>query len=1842
MSLTTLQSWEYLASYGDLINAFGPNVAKASAHYDTFVATHIETRPITFDAWGYLASYDDLISAFHSDVIAAARHYVTYGYNEHRDTNTFDAQAYLNNYSDLQAAFGSNLVKAEEHYVTFGRAEGRNDYTLTAASASSLDASGHVAEGHTVQFTLDTHDLAQGTTFAYAITGAGITLSDLASGTLSGVATVGADGKAIVSVNLAADHTTEGAETLTLTTATHSASIIVDDASPLDPVGTFTLTGDTDIKVAADGINKFIAPQVYTPGGNDRINSLQDEDVLTGTGVNPTLTATLGNYNDNGAGDITPTLIGIETVNVKFTNDAVNNIVLDLQDSDLTLGTATQYLKNVNVTGIASAGSYVANLHAAAVNLSATNTHDLADVTFTYLNNELVGSADTVNLKLTNVNADNLYLGSEKIISQQIETVNIVVESASSAMSVNLGADQRLDTFQTLNINAKASFIIGDDVNGDATGALHDLGYIEENNGFVYGTVGSLKTITVEGAGNVTLASVGNPTGFVLDGAVAGHVATGNIAVNISNAAGDSTARFTTGDGNDTVLVDTHISGYHTVSGGGSVADYADVTLAAGSNEASGNANAADNHAIVYGVVTGKGDDVVIAHDLAITAGISTGDGNDVVTVHELFGSVGAPIIKDYVGATINLGDGNNVANAYNLGEEARIISGSGNDVINLQTVLNDGAGKTVIHADSGTLDADTNSAEVNTGAGDDFVNFTFTGAGLNDLVGFSVIEGLVNGGEGNDEITVTGNKDLDLVLSNSGDVPRVSNVETLTLNSTTAYDAHFKSVFDASGVRTIAINDNNAETADYTVNVNEFDSKLQTINLNHYDGVIRNIFPEVSNWTAFNGDKAVDTLYNLRGTEQINIKALETNLLDPHLQPATGGTWTGISAANDKLGTVYSAGDSATTFAAAFNSDLDVNLRLQTNAIATDVAHVTLLDVATPSDPASSPLDPLDANYDVSIDDIANNDVSAPTGSLGSDLYEALDLKVNGSHNHGVDLNNDFDVTLTVSGTDTKGGNLTLINVDAANIDTTGYEGNVYVGVESTYNHIIKTGIGNDIVRLGDEKAIALGNDSVELGDGNDIVVFNGTGVSTVNHAGLNNLDTVKGGAGNDILAFGGQTSYTPLGQWIGVTLGATEWQNVSGFETIQLSVGQATPESSVHDYSVGFEPHGTHFWLPGQEVFINNGDYVLNITNDLIDANGNDVLHIVNNNVNDAAVTANTNNGTVSLSSCSLIQLAAVSEGDTTLNLLGLNSSNQITYDGAIGDGSAFYVGVGPQSVEALVSGGGTLVHHGSNDRFIFTDVNLEGKDTIDGGAPDADGVNTWVGNADVLEIRHLNIDGAVPEVVGADLSNITNVGTIVFNNDTVSEQTLILNINDANVDAMVDSLHTATAAQSETLYVVAQDGTLPYSSTGFGSAVLDLDASTLGVQSNLDITLDTHLYVADDTYNFSFSGGGSNLGNGYGDETGYDVIVTGSGSDTIHGVTSGDQVNAGLGSDTVDFTTDFSDNFYASDNQLQNVEHFVTANNSNIDLWYQSENLDIIIGNGGSTNNNQIIGGSAAYTAHATWNTLTFTDNYEDTAIVSGGTSVLNNALIQYIHNLVVDGREYGVAVDGAISVAGVDGVTHFPHESINIVDRVINVNISDQTEAFNITLTDNVGGAGDTLVSGSGADTITGGTGHDYITGADGADIINGGVGIDTYLYDYSFVNDASHSSVSSTSGAPAGFDVVTVTEGDQFDFNIPNPSLLFAPNKVYFTVGGAVSTGTDLLNALNAAYGTVGHVAGANQEAVLIHLDATNGSSEYIVVDGGSEAIDNLDIVIQVVGTLNHLSAYGTAGVAVHA
>ena len=131
---TTFDALEYIASYGDLVNALGANADAGASHF--IQSGRFEGRTTIFEGFEYIASYPDLINAFHAQVAAnpdpdiGANHYIVAGHLEHRAPDLFDAAQYLANYADLQAAFGGNAEAATLHYITNGYFEVRTDHPL--------------------------------------------------------------------------------------------------------------------------------------------------------------------------------------------------------------------------------------------------------------------------------------------------------------------------------------------------------------------------------------------------------------------------------------------------------------------------------------------------------------------------------------------------------------------------------------------------------------------------------------------------------------------------------------------------------------------------------------------------------------------------------------------------------------------------------------------------------------------------------------------------------------------------------------------------------------------------------------------------------------------------------------------------------------------------------------------------------------------------------------------------------------------------------------------------------------------------------------------------------------------------------------------------------------------------------------------------------------------------------------------------------------------------------------------------------------------------------------------------------------------------------------------------------------------------------------------------------------------------------------------------------------------------------------------------------------------------------------------------------------------------------
>jgi len=301
----------------------------------------------------------------------------------------------------------------------------------------------------------------------------------------------------------------------------------------------FTLTPSTDIATA----NVFNAGLAYTPGGFSLVNTLQDQDVLTGRGTNPTLNATLGSIDGFNAGAqshvVTPTLNGVSTLNLNFTGsasypNAVN--VLDLQNS-----TGVQ---TVNIVGITDPDNSVTvkNFTAVPANLSVSNTSSPAGtVAFSVLDSAAAGKADTTTLTVSNVNIKVLDLNSGNAAFAPGADISSPLVNANGIEFVNLvtsGAGvNKIGTFSDVDLSKLT-----------ITGSQNlTIGAID------YGNQGKFTTIDGSGAtGNLTLT---------LDSLQAAATATyfgttgGDVAFTLTTGSGADTINSTIdfGNGNDVV-----------------------------------------------------------------------------------------------------------------------------------------------------------------------------------------------------------------------------------------------------------------------------------------------------------------------------------------------------------------------------------------------------------------------------------------------------------------------------------------------------------------------------------------------------------------------------------------------------------------------------------------------------------------------------------------------------------------------------------------------------------------------------------------------------------------------------------------------------------------------------------------------------------------------------------------------------------------------------------------------------------------------------------------------------------------------------------------------------------------------------------------------------------------------------------------------------------------------------------------------------------------------------------------------------------------------------------------
>lgn len=322
--------------------------------------------------------------------------------------------------------------------------------------------------------------------------------------------------------------------------------------------GGYQLTSGTDVRSA----NVFTGGLVYTPGGDDRVNSLQDEDRLTGTGTNPTLNATLGNANDNGDTIVTPTLNGIQTVNVAFTGSGGNAVTgLDLQDAT--------GLETVNVTRVTAASNTarIENIQSALDNMSVknSNANNAGVIEFSFGANVLRGD-NTGSLVLNNVQVATVNVGrntsgmASGVGLQGYE--QLTLESKGSTNSVtNLNLPMDTGTVGKLTITGTEDLTIGGSaniVNVTNNALLEGLSVYTANTGIAQagGRIAAINASALDGDLTLVLDNVldigkAETSGVVQDVTVTGGKGNDTFVLYDAVQAGDV---IDGGEGSDTLL----------------------------------------------------------------------------------------------------------------------------------------------------------------------------------------------------------------------------------------------------------------------------------------------------------------------------------------------------------------------------------------------------------------------------------------------------------------------------------------------------------------------------------------------------------------------------------------------------------------------------------------------------------------------------------------------------------------------------------------------------------------------------------------------------------------------------------------------------------------------------------------------------------------------------------------------------------------------------------------------------------------------------------------------------------------------------------------------------------------------------------------------------------------------------------------------------------------------------------------------------------------------------------------------------------------------------------------
>jgi Ca2+-binding RTX toxin-like protein len=315
----------YIASYSDLISAYGANAQQGRNHYQNH--GQYEGREINFDALAYIATYHDLIDAFGVNQSAGVTHYITNGAAEGRKVS-FNVMQYLKNYEDLFIGFGTDYVTATKHYINHGKNEGRYWKTETPNSLSDFEFNNlylNRGDGADVLVGGRGNDYLEGGIGADTLDGGDG--DDILIGGAGADNLIGGDGNDRAQYNDAAGAVKVDFEDTSLNTG----DALGDTYDSVE----YILGSDFDDDLRADSAANILLgvagdDRLYGRNGNDALYGGDGEDTLYGGDGDDVL------FGGAGADD----LIGGDGNDRAQYSDAGGAVKVDLQDASLNTGDA--------------------------------------------------------------------------------------------------------------------------------------------------------------------------------------------------------------------------------------------------------------------------------------------------------------------------------------------------------------------------------------------------------------------------------------------------------------------------------------------------------------------------------------------------------------------------------------------------------------------------------------------------------------------------------------------------------------------------------------------------------------------------------------------------------------------------------------------------------------------------------------------------------------------------------------------------------------------------------------------------------------------------------------------------------------------------------------------------------------------------------------------------------------------------------------------------------------------------------------------------------------------------------------------------------------------------------------------------------------------------------------------------------------------------------------------------------------------------------------------------------------------------------------------------------------